>query len=166
MTYAEERDVGGVFSTPEDLKKFFKEYEHTADVMFSVENESLLKLYELASLGMFSYMTELDKVEPRECINVSAEGFDPENLMYRWLENLLILHDQKLFVASRVKINKMIFEKDPDGLDRVFLEGIVCGEVFDRNKHPPGIVIKAVTYAQMQVRREDFKWKIFIVLDI
>ncbi|MGC9009918.1 MAG: archease [Sulfolobales archaeon] len=150
----------------EELKKYFKEYEHTADVMFSVENESLLKLYELAALGMFSYMTELDKVEARECINVSAEGFDLENLMYRWLENLLILHDEKHFVASSAKVNKIVFEKDPEGLDKIILEGVVCGEIFDRNKHPPGIVVKAVTYAQMQIKREDFIWKTFIVLDI
>ncbi|MGC9149249.1 MAG: archease [Sulfolobales archaeon] len=150
----------------EELKKYFREYEHTADVMFSVENESLLKLYELAALGMFSYMTELDNVESRECINVYAEGFDLENLMYRWLENLLILHDERLFVASRARVNKIVFEKDPEGLDKIILEGVVCGEIFDRNKHPPGIVVKAVTYAQMQIKREDFIWKTFIVLDI
>ena len=150
----------------EELKKYFREYEHTADVMFSVENESLLKLYELAALGMFSYMTELDKVESRECINVYAEGFDLENLMYRWLEKLLILHDERLFVASRARVNKIVFEKDPEGLDKIILEGVVCGEIFDRNKHPPGIVVKAVTYAQMQIKREDFIWKTFIVLDI
>ncbi|MEM1650043.1 MAG: archease, partial [Sulfolobales archaeon] len=86
----------------EEMSRFMRELEHTADVMYLVESESLIKLFEIAALGMFSYITDLNTVNEIECVSVKAEGFDLESLMYRWLENLLIEHDLRKFVARRV----------------------------------------------------------------
>lgn len=143
-----------------------KELEHTADVMYLVETETLSKLFEMAALGMFSYITDLNSVRSAECIEIRAEGYDLEGLLYKWLENLLIEHDLRGFVANSIKVNSIVISREED--QEIYrIEGSACGEIFDRNRHPPGIVIKAVTYSQMFINRDERGfWTTKIVLDI
>ncbi|MEL9929923.1 MAG: archease [Sulfolobales archaeon] len=150
----------------EEMSRFMRELEHTADVMYLVESESLIKLFEIAALGMFSYITDLNTVNEIECVSVKAEGFDLESLMYRWLENLLIEHDLRKFVARRVRVDSITIRKT-ENEESFLIEGFACGERFDREKHPAGIVVKAVTYSQMSIERDaNGIWRTKIVLDI
>lgn len=153
-------------SGPEALSEKIIEHEHTADVMYEVVGESLSELFELAALGMFRYMVDISRVEPRECREVSAEGFDLESLMYKWLENLLVEHELTGHVFSRVHVREIVFSREEGG-ERLYLRARVCGEKIDRDRHEPGVVVKAVTYSQMFIHRDDKGlWRTYIVLDI
>jgi len=141
--------------------------EHTADVMYTVEAKTLEELFELAAEGMFRYITpDLSRVSPVVGVEVSSKGFDLENLLYRWLEDLLILHDLRGLVFSRFKV-KGIYRVEEGGEQVYMLSGYAAGERFDPKRHVPGVVVKAVTYSQMAIERtREGLWRVSIVLDI
>jgi len=150
----------------EDSLNKIKELEHTADVLYEITADDLLELFELAALSMFNTMTDIKKVVPRDCKEISAEGFDLENLLYRWLENLLIDHDLTGYVYSKImQLNMTIFREDRS--EKMILRGVVCGEKFDKERHDARLVVKAVTYSQMFIHRtSDGRWRTYIVYDI
>jgi SHS2 domain-containing protein len=141
--------------------------DHTADVMYIVEAEDLERLFEYAAIGMFRYMTpDLSRVSPIVGVEVSSRGFDLENLLYRWLEDLLILHDLRGLVFSRFLV-KGIYRVEEDGEQIYMLKGYAAGERFDPRRHISGIVVKAVTYSQMALEKtQEGIWRVSIVLDI
>ncbi|MEM1610527.1 MAG: archease [Sulfolobales archaeon] len=141
--------------------------DHTADVMYIVEARSLEELFEYAALGMFRYITpDLSRVSPIVGASVLSRGFDLENLLYRWLEDLLILHDLRGLAFSRFSV-RGIYRVEEEGEQIYMLKGYAAGERFDPRKHIPGIVVKAVTYSQMSLEKtQDGMWRVSIVLDI
>lgn len=143
------------------------EAEHTADVMYVVEARSLEELFEYAAMGMFRYISpDLSRVSPIVGVELMCRGTDLENLLYRWLEDLLILHDTKGLVFSRF-IVKGIYRVEEGGEQSYILAGFAAGERYDQRRHAPGVVVKAVTYSQMMIERtEDSLWRVSIVLDI
>ncbi len=143
------------------------EVEHTADVMYIVEASSLEELFEYSAMGMFRYISpDLSRISPVVGVELICRGMDLENLLYRWLEDLLILHDTKSLVFSRF-IVKGIYRVEEGGEQSYILTGFAAGERFDQRRHLSGIVVKAVTYSQMAIERmENNSWRVSIVLDI
>ena len=141
--------------------------DHTADVMYIVEARNFEELFEYAAIGMFRYITpDLSRVSPVVGVSISSRGFDLENLLYRWLEDLLILHDLRGLVFSRFLVSG-IYRVEEKGEQVYILKGYAAGERFDPRRHVPGIVVKAVTYSQMSLEKtQDGMWKVSIVLDI
>ena len=143
------------------------EVEHTADVMYIVEARSLEELFQHSALGMFRYISpDLSRVSQVVGVELTCRGKDLENLMYRWLEDLLILHDTRGLVFSKF-IVKGIYRVEEEGEQSYILKGFAAGERYDPRRHLPGIVVKAATYSQMVIERtENNSWRVSIVLDI
>ncbi|MCD6428025.1 MAG: archease, partial [Desulfurococcales archaeon] len=68
----------------------YKFLEHTADAYVEVFGGSLEEIFELAAKAMFEVMVDTSKVRPVERTIIEDSGFDLENALYRWLEDLLI----------------------------------------------------------------------------
>jgi len=139
----------------------FKFLEHTADVYFVSSGLTIEEAFENAAKAMFEVITDTSKVEPRECVDVSDECSDMLNCLYRWLEDLLILHDTRNMVFSKFK-----FKFIELGSDLIKFSGTACGEVFNHEKHEPRVVVKAVTYSLMRVENIGSCWYAYVVLDI
>ncbi len=143
----------------------FRFLEHTADVLVEAWGPSLEAVFEEMARGMFEIMTDTSKVEPREHKEIEVCGFDLENLLYRWLEELLYLHDSENYVFSRFKVNR-IEKRGGSEEEEYCLHAEVWGEKFDRERHEPRTVVKAVTYAQMRIEKQDSVWRAQTVFDI
>ncbi|RLG78118.1 MAG: archease [Thermoprotei archaeon] len=139
----------------------FRYREHTADVIIEAWGPTLEAAFEEAAKAMFTLITDIEKVEPREEFSIEVKGFDLENLLYQWLEELLYYHDSQNLVFSKFQV----MEISRVGEDYL-LKAKVYGEKFDRKKHIPGTVVKAVTYAEMRVENRNGKWFVSAVLDI
>mmetsp|Transcript_89671 Transcript_89671/g.239636 ORF Transcript_89671/g.239636 Transcript_89671/m.239636 type:complete len:256 (+) Transcript_89671:5-772(+) len=120
--------------------------DHTADVQFHSWGSSLEEALEQMVVCMFSYITELEKVEELgEPIIVEVSGHDMESLVYALLDEFLFRFSVDGFVVRRVQLLQ---------LDRQGFRARACGhgETFQpRTKHPQGTEIKAITYSAMQV---------------
>ncbi|MCS7098762.1 MAG: archease [Sulfolobales archaeon] len=140
---------------------YFKFLEHTADVYVEVCGESLEKAFELAGVALFEVMTDTSKVEPRISRVIEDCGFDLENTLYRWLEDLLIEYGRSNVVFSRINVEYVRKE------DRGYVFKAVClGDYLDLEKYEARTEVKAVTYSLMEIVKLNGKWVLRFVLDI
>ncbi len=135
---------------------------HTADVLVVAKGRSLEEAFEQAALAVYEVMTDTGKVEPRVERRVEVEGFDLENLLYRWIEELLILTDSEGLVFSRFRVEAI----ERRGEEDYVLRGRAWGEPFDPGKHEHRTIVKAMTYAMMEIRRVNGCWRVQFVVDI
>ncbi len=135
--------------------------DHTADILVVAEGSSLAEAFEQAAKAVFDIITDISSVECRERVEVNVEGYDLDNLLYRWIEELLYYFDAYGLVFSTFKVEEI--RRTGEGY-RIIAEA--CGEKFDPAKHAHGTIVKAMTYAQMNIREEDGCWKLSFVVDI
>ena len=147
------------------IKKPFEFLEHTADVLVRAYGATIEEALANVALGMFEIMTDTSRVEPKIAVDVRVCGYDLENLVYRWLEELLYYHDVHGYVFSKFEITPLS-EDIVEGDKMICINARVYGEVFDRDKHEPRTVVKAVTYHNMRIQKHDHEWSIDVVFDI
>jgi len=144
------------------MKSRFTFLEHTADAYIEAYGDTLEELFENATIAMFEVMTDTSKVSPIEVRNVEAEGFDLESLLYRWLEEWLIIRDSENMVFSKFKVKKIA----KVGEDQYVIEGLGWGEKFNPRVHEVRTEVKAVTYHMMEIKQENRRWIARFLLDI
>ncbi|MCC6015922.1 MAG: archease [Desulfurococcaceae archaeon] len=147
------------------LEKPFEFLEHTADILVRAYGKTLEEALSNIAKGMFEIMTDTSKVEPRIELDIHVCGYDTENLIYRWLEELLYYHDAYNYVLSKFDV-KAIKEELINSERYLCLYAKVYGEEFHREKHEPRTVVKAVTYHQMRIGKMDNIIFIDVVFDI
>jgi SHS2 domain-containing protein len=135
---------------------------HTADVLVVARGRSLEEAFEQAAVGVYEIMTDTSKVEPRIRKPVEVEGFDLENLLYRWIEELLIITDSEGLVFSKFKVERIT----KVGEENYYLKAVAWGEPFNPEKHEHRTIVKAMTYAMMSIQRENGCWRLQFVVDI
>ncbi len=81
--------------------------DHTADVCLRVYGKSFEEILKNAALGMMELITDREKVEPSESVQIKAEGETREELLVRWLQEILYLHQVKKMFFSVFEINQV-----------------------------------------------------------
>jgi len=124
----------------------FKFLEHTADIKFQAFGETLEEAFKNSVLAMTKVMTD-DKVKSRIVKKIKTQGRDNENLLYEFLEDILVLVDSENFIVAeikkiKIKDNEIIAEVSGDTADN-----------YDIKNH-----IKSVTYNEMFVKKEKDKY--------
>jgi SHS2 domain-containing protein len=140
----------------------FRFLEHTADAYVEATGNSLEEAFTYAAKALFELMTDTTKIEAKVRKVISDEGIDLKNALYRWLEDLLILHDSEglVFKDFRVRFTELN--------DRaVRFVGEAWGEIFNPKKHEVRTEVKAVTYSLMEILHQpDGCWVIRVVFDL
>jgi len=85
----------------------FDYLEHTADVYILAYGENIIELLENAGIALFETMTDTNKINKRVYKDVEAHGIDLENLLYRWLEELLTIYYSENIMCSEIRVNKL-----------------------------------------------------------
>ncbi|MFP4116387.1 MAG: archease, partial [Candidatus Aenigmatarchaeota archaeon] len=134
------------------------EDEATADIAYLAHGESLEELYENAAFGLFSIITDPDKVREMQTDLVSVAAEDREALLLDFLNELLYLWD-----VEKVLFSEFSCEIREDGELEISAE--CSGEKFDPERHEAKVEVKAVTYFGMEVTEEDGIWKAKVTLD-
>ena len=130
--------------------------EHTSDVGFEVEEETLEKLFSSSAIAMYGFMIDPFEIEPSITRDVDIQSEDHESLMFDWMDELIFL-----FESEKIVYNKFdLIIKD------FHMVGRCKGGFFDPFRHETGIVIKAVTYHMMEVKKRDGIWNARVVLDV
>ena len=135
--------------------------DHTADVKIEVFARTLEEAFEVAGQALVETMTEISKVEAKEKNSITVTGEDLYALLYEWLEALIVLFDAEGLIFSRFIVHK-IERKNNEW----HLTGEVWGEAFNIDKHPQGTEVKAITYAEMEIQKEESHVRLQFVLDI
>ena len=111
------------------------------------------------ALGMYSMAADPGDVKSSEVERVEVQSHSLEGLLVAWLNELVYLLDTRGFIASRVEITSL----DPEGFRLIAVLG---GESLDTGRHGHGLLIKAATYHDLRIEKEDGRWSAQVMLDI
>lgn len=131
--------------------------DHTADVGIVVRAATLPDLFETAAEGMFSFIVDPAGVENRAWLERRVEAEDLEGLLVAWLNDLLTVLAAEAFVPR-------VFVVDEVSERRV--RATIHGEPVDPSRHRFRLDVKAATYHQLQVTRQDDGWTARIIFDV
>lgn len=135
--------------------------EHTADIGITVYGKTLRELFENSAYGMFSQMTEIEKVNPEDKVEVQVEGYDKESLLVNWLNELIYLSTIKKMFFSQFKIKN--FQETCDALK---LTAEIKGEKINCKKHFCHLEIKATTYHNLKITKNKQGYQTTIIFDV
>ncbi len=139
----------------------FELLPHTADVLIRAWGDTLEEAFSYGALGMYEVMTDTGSVVPRVERAVDSSGFDLENLLYNWLEDMITLFDLESFLASKVVVHEIV-EKNGE----CFLRSTLWGEPYDPERHESRALVKAATYHMMKIWEENGRHYVQFVVDI
>ncbi|MEA2032962.1 MAG: archease [Euryarchaeota archaeon] len=133
--------------------------EHPSDVGFEASGDTLEELFANAAIATYSFMTDVDEIEEEEEgereIEIKSE--DLYSLMFDWLDEMIFMFESESLVMKKfdISVNSTDFS----------ITGTCRGGKFDPYKHDSGIIIKAVTYNMMEIKRNEI-WHARVVLDV
>jgi len=136
--------------------------EHTADVLVIAYGCTLEEAFKNAALGVANLTYYIDRVEPRDYVEVEVHGDDMEQLLFNWIDEFIYLFDGRKFAYGdyfrEVKI---------EGGGPYTAKAVVGGEHYDVKKHGyRGLIVKAMTYNMMSIAKEGDHWRVQFVVDI
>ncbi len=139
----------------------FKFLEHTADVFIEDYGKTLEEAYQNTAIGLGHLYVESENVESKIEKKIEVESEDEKALLFDFLNNFITFHDADNLIFHEVKVEK-IEEKDGN----FHLTATTKGEEYNSEKHEQGTVAKAVTYHEMEIKKEKDKYIIKVLIDI
>jgi len=135
--------------------------EHTTDAYIEAWGPTLERAFAQAAEAFYETMLNVQKIDPilEELIQVA--GHDKKELLYNWIEQLLLEFDIKAMVYASYHIIIA-----PDDRTSFKLRGKIRGEKYDRGKHGAKTEVKGVTYHLMTIEEDAKEAKIRFILDL
>ena len=127
------------------------------DAYIEVTGKNLSECFKGSAVGLLRLVYDLRKVELKESVNVEINGFDLQNLLYKWLEFLIIKLTAEKFAAGCFNIE----------VDRkeISLKGTIYGEKYSPKKHGFKTEVKGITYHLMEINYKE-KCKLRFLVDL
>src|SRR5882672_2660352 len=108
------------------MRSGFTILEHPSDLGIEARGATLGEAFRSAARGLMSVIVDGDSVGSRESLPLVVRAADTDQLLVRWLSDILYLYDGKRFVAKEFTI---------DEFTTGFLAARVTGEPLDPAKH-------------------------------
>ncbi|MCK4589829.1 MAG: archease [Nanoarchaeota archaeon] len=134
----------------------FKFLPHTADVKFQAFGKTLEEAFQNCAYALTETITNYKKIKPTTEKTIEIESENNESLLYDFLEQFLILLDSEGFILNKIKSLKITKNK---------LKATIVGDTKPEN-YKINTHIKAVTYQQMFIKKQDNQYIIQVILDI
>lgn len=138
----------------------FKYLEHITDAYIEAWGDSLEEAFSYAATATINVMFEIKNVRGTSKIYFQVEGEDYLELLFNWLEKVLLLIsiDNQVISSFEIKISKL------DTKYRLTAQGMA--EAIDISKHNYRTEIKGITYHEMEVLQEDGQYIVRFILDL
>lgn len=130
-------------------------FEHDADIGVVGRGATLEDAFVSGAQAVFSLMTRIESVQPRERIEVRFEEADPELAFVTWINQLLGHAHENGLVLGR-------FELERDGNKWC---GSAWGEPW-RAEMERGVDVKGATLTMLSVAQRDGGWEARCVVDV
>jgi SHS2 domain-containing protein len=140
-----------------EMTEGYRILEHPSDLGIEASGRSLKEVFEYAALGLVSIIADPATVDPAERRFVRLEGSDHENLLVKWLSEILYLYDGQQFLPSDVEITRLTATE---------LGAVVAGEPVNEKKHALKMDVKAITYHQLKVEERKDGCLVRVFVDI
>ncbi len=145
----------------------FEIIDVSGDVGIRAEGNDLEEVFKNAARGLYSLITDIDKVRPLISRRIELKATEPDNLIVSFLNELIFIFDAYGFIGSRIDMEsnlKDIFH--PGQVKELWLKADIRGEDFDPVRHERRLLVKAATYHNLRFYKENDLWKVNIIFDI
>lgn len=139
------------------MRSGFNILEHPSDIGIAARGRSITEAFENAALGLMSIMVDSETIEATVERSIALSASDVDNLLVKWLSEILYLYDAERFVTAK----PVITDIGPTGL-----RGTVKGESLDPTKHAIRLDVKAITYHQLLIRETENGCEVTVFVDI
>jgi SHS2 domain-containing protein len=147
--------------------KPFEILDIAGDVGLRSFGETIQEAFVNAALGMYTLITDTEKIEGKKSVAVSLENDSLDGLLVAWLNELVFHFDAYGFVGKKVIITDSNFQLDKSaGLKSYLLKAVLTGEEFDPERHESRLLIKAATYHKLRIEKINDVWEIDVIFDI
>jgi SHS2 domain-containing protein len=119
-------------------------FSHPADIGIRGVGPTREEAFAQAAVALAAVITDPEKVEPRESVEIICREDDDELLFMNWLASLLYEMGTRGMLFRRFEI-----EPIEGGL-----RARAWGEPVDVEKHEPAVEVKAATYAGLKVEKD------------
>jgi len=140
----------------EPMKEEFEIIEHTSDIGIRAEGIELAQAFANAARGMFSLITDIEKVDEVLYRDVEVTAPDREALLVEWLNELIFLFDTEQLLLKRFYISELTDTR---------LKARCYGEKVDRSKHELRIGIKSATYHMVKIEKNS-NYQVQVLFDV
>jgi SHS2 domain-containing protein len=131
------------------------------DAYVEAWGSTLERAFVQAARGLYETMLNLEAIDPKVEENIQVDGHDKKELLYNWLEQLLLEFDIKQAVYASYDIS--IRSSTTTGLE---LRAKLRGEKYDRQKHGSKTEVKGVTYHLMEIQESAMEARVRFILDL
>ncbi len=132
--------------------------DHTADIGFVVRANSVAELFTAAAQALFDLSYDLDAVAEEASARVRISADSAEELMVRWLNEIIFLMETGPWVFHRAEVTW--------GAD-FSLQARLFGESGNPVRHPSCRTVKAATYHNLSVQKKSRgSWEARVLLDV
>jgi SHS2 domain-containing protein len=138
--------------------------EHTSDIGIKVWGRNTKELFEEAAKGMIAQMYDPALVQEREILFLNLEAESLEELLLRWLKEILFLIESEGYLFCRFQIEKDDFSLRNAKTTQI--RASLHGERKDSIRHDICIEIKAVTRHGLYVKKNGPWWEGNILFDV
>jgi len=125
----------------------YRYLEHMTDAFIEVTANTLEEAFENAGISVVDTIVDIKLVEEKIEKKIQVIGRDLNNLLYNWLEEIIIVTITEGFVTKRFFVK---LEKNND----YKLEAILNGEEIDVKRHHFKVEIKAPTFHLMEIKQD------------
>ena len=133
----------------------FEFIEHTADVAFKACGKDLNELFANAAEALESTLVQLQYIAPVEFRTIEMASNSYENLLYDWLAELLVMFEVERFAVKSCTVK----------IAGLSLSAECLGERIDLDRHIVNEEVKAVTYHNLQLEKNDI-YHVEVTLDV
>jgi len=126
------------------------------DALFEVDGSTIEECFKGAAYAFLTLTYDMEKVNLKIHRKVELEGQDMENLLFRWLERLLIMLTADNLAIGMIEIS----------IQNLKLEADVWGERYSRKKHGFKTEVKGITYHLMSIKSTRNKCRARFLADL
>jgi SHS2 domain-containing protein len=143
------------------MDRGFAFHEHTADITIQCWAPTLEGAFEQAAIATFEVILDTSTVNPIAPVDVQLEGVDMKELLVEWIGRLIALID----INSQFYSEFEVFEIQ-ESPEQCSINARVWGEDIDLEQHETRTEVKAMTYADMKIERQQNRTELWFTLDL
>jgi len=135
--------------------KRFQLIEHTADTGLIAYGNNMAEAFANAAYGLFSIITELNRVRKAESRLVAVSAEDIDGLLFEWLNHLIYIFDVERLLFKRFDITEFTEHN---------LKATCWGEKYEPSRHRLKLGVKSATYHMLKVDGNENK--VQVIFDV
>lgn len=128
-------NIGNGNQNQNKMESRYRYLEHMTDLVVEAYGDNIAECYENSAIATINAMFDISKVEPKNKVTIIAKGFDFKNLLYDWIEKILLL-----IYIDRIVINQFEYIRVKrilkDNQDQILINEIISVIPNDRNNKP------------------------------